>query len=189
MSVLDVGCGPDGRSLEVFLPYNYQIVGIDLYDEREVKIDHPQFTYFQQDAQNLRRFGDKEFHLAISIGMMEHICDSIVLKRMVAEIDRVSKEYIVVVPWKYSWIEPHFRLPFFQLLPSNIQRSLTELLNLHNLRDKIRRDRNYIKNYYQWMSKREWRQIFVGSKIYLTPTFETIAIVKCSSVNCLKKWI
>ena len=186
MTVLDVGCGPDGRSLEVFLPNDVQIVGIDLHDKRKIKVDHPQFKYFQQDAQNLSRFCDNEFHLSLCIGMLEHICDPIMLKRIAAEIDRVSKQYIVVVPWKYAWIEPHFRLPFFQLLPSNLQRTLTVLLNLHNLRDKVRQDHTYIERNYQWLSNREWRQIFVGSKVYLTPTLETIAIVKCSSFDHLR---
>ena len=184
MSVLDVGCGHDGRSLEAFLPNDYQIVGVDLYDENEVKIDHPQFRYFKQDAQNLERFRDKEFDLAFSIGMMEHICDLMMLEKIACEIDRVSKQYIVVVPWKYTWVEPHFRFPFFQLLPSNLQRTLTVLLNLHNLREKISQDQAYIEKNYQWLSNREWRKIFVGSTIYLTPTLETIAIVKCSSVDC-----
>ena len=186
MSSLDVGCGPDGRSLEVFLPTDYQIVGVDLYDEREVKVNHPQFTYFQQDAQDLRCFCDKEFHLTLSIGMMEHICDHRMLERIASEIDRVSKQYIVVVPWKYAWIEPHFRLPFFQLLPSNLQRTLTLLLNLHGLREKIRQDHTYIEKNYQWLTNREWLQIFVGSTVYLTPTLETIAIVKCLPVGCLE---
>ena len=184
MSVLDVGCGPDGRSLEVFLPNDYQITGIDLYDENEVQIEHPQFSYFKQDAQNLGFFSNKKFDLTLCIGMMEHICDLMMLEKIASEIDRVSKQYIVVVPWKYAWIEPHFRFPFFQLLPSNLQRVLTVLLNLHNLRGKIRQDQAYIEKNYQWLSNREWRQIFVGSQIYLTPTLETIAIVKCSSVEC-----
>ena len=188
MSILDVGCGPDGRSLEVFLPNDYQTVGIDLYDEREVKVNHPQFTYFQQDAQNLGRFYDKQFHLTISIGMMEHICDLMMLKRIASEIDRVSKQFIVVVPWKYAWLEPHFRFPFFQLMPPGLQRTLTLTLNLHNLRDKVRQDHDYIPKNYQWLSNREWQQIFVGSKIYLIPTLETIAIVKCSPVDCLKSY-
>lgn len=186
MSVLDVGCGPDGRSMEVFLPSDYKIVGIDLYDEPEVKVSHPQFTYFQQDAQDLGRFCDKQFDLTLSIGMMEHICDRTMLEKIASEIDRVSKQYIIVVPWKYAWLEPHFRLPFFQLMPSCLQRTLTVLLNLHNLGEKVRQDHAYIQKNYQWLSNREWRQIFVGSKVCLSPTLETIAIVNCSSLDRLK---
>lgn len=178
MTLLDVGCGPDGRSLERFLPLDYQVVGVDLYDERQVKVNHPRFTYFKQDAQDLGLFSHKQFDLAVSIGMMEHICDHITLKKIASEIDRVSKQYIVVVPWKYAWIEPHFRLPFFQLIPHSFQRMIALFLNLHNLRDKISRNPDYILNNYQWLSNKEWLQIFPGSKIILTPTLETIAIIK-----------
>ena len=186
MSVLDIGCGPDGRSIEVFLPSNYQIVGIDLFDEKEIKIDHPQFRYIKQDAQDLSRFSDGEFDLAVSIGMLEHICDRVILEKVASEIIRVSKQYIIVVPWKYAWIEPHFRIPFFQLMPHNLQRALTISLNLHNLGRKVRQDRAYIPKNYQWLSNTEWRQFFAGSKVYLSPTLETIAIVKCASICRVK---
>jgi ubiquinone/menaquinone biosynthesis C-methylase UbiE len=183
MSVLDVGCGPNGRSLEVFLPSDYRIVGIDLYDKHEIIINHPQFTYIQQDAQDLSLFRDDEFDLTVSIGMLEHICNREILEKIVTEIIRVSKQYIIIVPWKYAWIEPHFRIPFFQLMPKNLQRALTISLNLHNLGKKVRQDRAYIPKNYQWLSNMEWRRIFTGSKVCLSPTLETIAIVKSASVG------
>ena len=120
-SILDVGCGPDGRSLEKFLHSDYRIVGIDLYDETEVKVNHPRFTYFQQEARSLSRFRDKEFDLALSIGMMEHICDRTTLSQMACEINRLSNP--------------------------------------------------------------EWQRIFVGSKVYVTPTLETITIIKSKQVH------
>ncbi|MBW2664072.1 MAG: class I SAM-dependent methyltransferase [Deltaproteobacteria bacterium] len=183
MSILDVGCGPDGRSLEKFLHSDYRIVGIDLYDETEVKVNHPRFTYFQQDARSLSRFRDKEFDLALSIGMMEHICDRAMLSQMACEINRVSKQYVIVVPWKYAWIEPHFKFPFFQLLPYRFKLALTKMFDLHNLREKVKIDAAYIRNHYQWLSNPEWQRIFVGSKVYVTPTLETIAIIKPKQVH------
>ena len=43
---------------------------------------------------------------------------------MAAEIDRVAKEYVIVVPWRYAIIEPYSKWPFFQLMPTEIQRQL-----------------------------------------------------------------
>lgn len=183
MSILDVGCGPDGRSLENFLPRDYRVVGIDLYDETKVKIDHPRFTYIKQDARDLSRFADKEFDLAVSIGMMEHICDHAILRQMAREIDRVSRQYVISVPWKHTWIEAHFKFPFFQLLPYGLKLTLTKMLDLHLLKEKVQKDPTYIRKHYQWLSSAEWREIFVGSKIYLQPTFEGIAIVKRDQAN------
>lgn len=178
MRILDIGCGPDGRSLENYLPPDYRIVGIDLYEEREVRVSHPCFSYIQQDATDLSRFIDKQFDLTFSIGMMEHICNQSSLKKMIREIERVSKQYIIIVPWRWAWIEPHFKFPFFQLFPYTLKVYLTRLLNLHSLREKIKMDFSYINKNYQWFSSKVWNEYFLGSTIYLCPTLETIAIVK-----------
>lgn len=178
MSILDVGCGTDGRSLENFLPSDYRIVGIDLYDEAEIKINHPCFSYCMQDAQDLCRFRDKEFDLAVSIGMMEHICDHAILRQVAHEIDRVSRQYVISVPWRYTWIEPHFKFPFFQLLPYGLKLRLTIAFDLHQLKEKVQNDSAYIRKHYQWLPSSEWKEIFVGSRVYVQPTLLGIAIVK-----------
>jgi len=178
MSILDIGCGPDGRSLENVLPDDYGITGIDLYEEKDVKIKHPNFTYIQHDATDLSIFKDKQFDLCFSIGMMEHICDRSVLLKMAREIERVSKQYVILVPWKWAWIEPHFKVPFFQLYPYGFKLFITKLLNLHDLGKKVSSDSSYINNHYQWLSNTEWRTIFTNSSVHLMPTCEAIAIIK-----------
>ena len=85
-----------------FWQKNYRIVNGGPHYEREIKVTHPQFTNFQQDTQALGRFCDKQFDLTLSIGMMEHICDRAMLERFASEIYRVSKQYILIVPWKYA---------------------------------------------------------------------------------------
>ena len=180
MSILDVGCGPDGRSLEDFLPDDYRIVGIDIIPGDTVETDHPNFTYYEQDASDLSRFGDKEFDLAFSIGMMEHICDHSLLTRMASGIDRVAEQYVIMVPWRWAWIEPHFKLPFFQFYPRPLQNALTRAFNLHGLRRNVTEDPQYIAEHYQWLPSREWERIFAGSRVHVCPTLETIAIVRSS---------
>jgi ubiquinone/menaquinone biosynthesis C-methylase UbiE len=127
MLILDVGCGPDGRSLEVFLPDDVDVVGVDLYGPEDIHVDHRRFSYIKRDASDLSAFPDKRFDLTFCIGMLEHICDKGVLRRIAGEIGRVSKQYVIVVPWKWAWIEPHFKFPFFQLLPYRLQVSLTSV--------------------------------------------------------------
>ena len=73
--------------------------------------------------------------------------------------------------------------PFFQLLPYGLKLTLTKMLDLHLLKEKVQKDPTYIRKHYQWLSSAEWREIFVGSKIYLQPTFEGIAIVKRDQAN------
>jgi ubiquinone/menaquinone biosynthesis C-methylase UbiE len=176
MSILDVGCGPNGRSFEDFISKDYRIVGIDLLDAEDVRIKHPNFRYWQQDAQDLSIFRDKEFDLAVSFGMMEHICDLSVLKRMYSEINRVAQQWLIVVPWKYVFVEPHFKFPFFQLLPYALKVFLTKSLNLHDLRRAVNQDYNYIRNHYQWLTNSQWIGIFEGGCCYRQ--MDSIAIVK-----------
>ncbi|MBD3348934.1 MAG: methyltransferase domain-containing protein [Candidatus Eisenbacteria bacterium] len=176
--ILDVGCGPNGRSLEDFLPSDYTIVGIDILPPDDVATDHPGFTYIEQDASDLSRFSDGQFDVAFSIGMMEHICDRPILRRMLSEIDRVARQYVIMVPWKWAWIEPHFKLPFFQLLPRGLQNALTRALNLHELRDAVRRNPRHIEEHYQWLASREWKEMLPEAEVHLCPSLETIAIVK-----------
>jgi ubiquinone/menaquinone biosynthesis C-methylase UbiE len=178
MSILDVGCGPNGRSFEDFLNNEYQITGIDIINEKEVKTLHPNFIYLKQDAQDLSNFRDNEFDLAVSIGMMEHICDRVVLKKMYSQISRVSRQWVIVVPWKYSVIEPHFKFPFFQLLPYYLQVFFIKALNLHNCKKQVQQNYSYVKQHYQWLTKSKWLDIYEGGKCFITPHMDTIAIVK-----------
>ena len=81
----------------------------------------------------MSHFKDKEFDVAISIGMLEHIGDQKRRNKICAEIQRVSKKYAIMVPHKYAFIEPHFKFPFFGCLNRIIQYRLVRLFNLHSL--------------------------------------------------------
>lgn len=178
MKVIDVGCGSDGRSFDDYVPADWEITGVDIISAHKVRHQHPRFSYLQQDAQDLSRFKDYEFDLAVSIGMLEHVTEEPAFRRIVSEIRRVAKQYIVVVPYKYCWIEPHYGVPFFPLFPYSIKLSLVKTFNLSNQRDVIRQDPEYINKNYKWLSNAEYRVEFPDSTIYLSPTLETIAITR-----------
>jgi hypothetical protein len=183
MKVIDIGCGIDGRSFVNYVPADWEIVGIDIIPKERVKHLHPDFTYIMMDAQDLRIFGSNEFDLAVSIGMLEHITDEVVFKRIVSEIRRIAKQYIVIVPYKYCWIEPHYGIPFFPLLSNSLQLALVKILNLCNHRDIAIKDSSYIKNNYQWRPNPEYRMAFPDSTIHLLPTLEGIAITRKSKLT------
>lgn len=178
MKIIDIGCGVDSRSFDVYVPPDWEITGVDIHPVEQVQHQHPNFIYLQQDAQDLSRFKDHEFDLAVSIGMLEHITEESVFKSIVSEIRRVAKQYIVVVPYKYCWIEPHYGVPFFPLLPYSAKRALVKAFNLSNQREVVRRDPDYINKNYRWLSNTEYREAFHDSIIYVLPTLETIAITR-----------
>ena len=108
MNAVDVGCGHDGRSFEDFSPGDWKIIGVDIIPNEQIRHNHPGFKYLKRDAQDLSCLGDGEFDLGVCIGMLEHITDEAIFRRIVNEIRRVAKQYIVIVPFKYCWIEPHY---------------------------------------------------------------------------------
>lgn len=182
MKVIDIGCGPDGRSFEDYVPQDWDITGVDIIPPEEVEHTHPKFSYIQQDAQDLSRFGDGEFDLAISIGMLEHITDDTTFKRIVSELRRVARQHVVVVPYKYAWIEPHYGVPFFPLLPYRLQVAMVKLFNLSDQRQLVTDNPQYLRENYRWLSNAQYRKEFPDSIVRLTPTFDMIAITRGDSL-------
>jgi ubiquinone/menaquinone biosynthesis C-methylase UbiE len=60
-------------------------------------------------------FKDKYFDLTVSIGVLEHIEPIEKLCKVITEIDRISKEYVVIVPNIITFLEPHTLRFFWQL--------------------------------------------------------------------------
>lgn len=178
MKVIDIGCGVDGRSFDDHVPTDWSITGVDLEPPERVHHRHPGFVYLRQDAQDLGRFRDGEFDLAVCVGMLEHITDEAVFGRIVSEMKRVARQYIAIVPYRYCWIEPHYGVPFFPLLPYALKLALVRMLNLSNHREIVKRDPGYIRRHYRWLTNAEYRERFGDPQIYLTPTLETIAITR-----------
>ena len=177
MKILDVGCGTDGRSVHQWIDPSYHITGIDLYAPEEVSIGHPNFTYKQQDARDMSCFEDQSFDLAISVGMMEHIGHLPDLNKMAQEIHRIAKEYVIVVPYRYALVEPHFKFPIFQLLPTELQSKLVHTFNLHNIHKKLTRDPLYIKKHFLWLTAKQWQHIWPESEVFVF-NMENYMIIK-----------
>lgn len=180
MKIIDIGCGVDGRSFEDYVSEDWEITGVDILPVERVHHKHPKFSYLHQDARDLSRFRDHEFDLAVSLGMLEHITEEPSFKRIVSEIRRVAKQYIVVVPYKYCWIEPHYGVPFFPLFPYSMKVAVVKAFNLSNNREVVTRDPEYINKNFRWLSNAQYKQEFPDSTIYVLPTLEAIAITRKS---------
>lgn len=174
MSVIDIGCGRDGRSFADYADKSWYITGIDLFPPKEVDQSHPRFQYHEMSADNLSSFSEQSFDLAVSVGMLEHIVDPDLYLNTCNEIQRVAKQYLVIVPYKWAWIEPHYGVPFFGAMPKRCQRFLISTFNLSGHGKHL----DYFENHFRWRSNSEYRKDFPGSCIRFMPTFETIAITK-----------
>ena len=182
MKILHVGCGPDGRSLENHVSPDHLITGIGDIMPGSVTVRHPNFTYYMRDARDLSIFQDKSFDLAISISWLEHVRDRATLDQIAAEMMRVSRQWAVMVPWQYCWIEPHFKLPLFQLMPGWMQTRIVEWLNLQGLRATVSRDPRWIRKHYQWLKTSEWKEIFATDE---TDVFLGVELLVLKTLNAL----
>ena len=73
------------------------------------------------DATNLSEYVDKQFDLVFSNSVIEHVGDFEKQKHMASEMQRTGAHYYLQTPNKWFFMEPHFMLPYFQLLPLNLR--------------------------------------------------------------------
>lgn len=177
MKILDIGCGPDGRSFSDFIKPDYRIIGADILPVERVKHQHPNFIYINISGADLE-FEDNYFDLVVTIGMLEHITDPAIFEKITNNIKRLSEQHIVIVPYKYAWIEPHWGIPLFPIIRPMIQNYLVKTFNICNHRQSIKNDINFIKKHYVWYSNSEYSKIFPSSRIKLLPFYDTIGIIK-----------
>jgi ubiquinone/menaquinone biosynthesis C-methylase UbiE len=172
-NIIDVGCGINDRSFSDFVPRQWRITGVDMHAPGIVNHGHPHFRYVQGDACNLHQFADKQFDLTVSFGMLEHILGD-AYHKAAAEMQRVSKSWLVVVPWRWAPLEPHYAFPLFGAMPNGMQEWLIRHV-LH--RDRAQDFVEYHRANFDWRSIAQYKREFPGSRIVMAQTLDTMAIV------------
>ncbi len=115
-SILDVGCA-NGKDLVQYLKDypNLKIFGIDPVD---YGIRQDNFQYIKGIAEELP-FEDKSIDYVVSMGLLEHIEPVENLCRAISEIERVAKNYCVIIPAVNTPLEPHTKAILWQLRDRN----------------------------------------------------------------------
>ena len=102
--VLEVGCGKGKDVLGLLAgDARYELWGVDILP-RAFELEGVHFV--QADAEYLP-FADGSFDLVITVGVLEHIEPVEKLCAVIAELDRVGRHQISVVPSISTPIEPH----------------------------------------------------------------------------------
>ena len=109
--ILEVGCGNGNDFVQHISNNNIKIIGLDI---RDTGLKKENLEMIVTDAETIS-FPDKYFDLTFSCGVLEHIQPVEKLSRMIKEIRRVSKRYIVIVPSISTLIEPHTGSIMWQL--------------------------------------------------------------------------
>ncbi len=158
--VLEVGCANGQDFVTLFKDReNVEIYGLDLVD---YQIQQDNFTFILGDAEYLD-YPDNYFDVTISIGVFEHIQPMEKLCRAIAEIDRVSKSYCVIVPSIGTVLEPHAAELFWHIRD-------------HNKKSK-RDNLNYFSDE-SWLKFYGFNDASLRSFWYMPPLIKNLVIYK-----------
>lgn len=157
-------------------------VKITLLNLSEEPTSHSHFNSIIGDATDLKRFGDNEFDIVFSNSVIEHLYTYDNQKLMADECMRVGKKYFIQTPNKYFFIEPHFRLPFFNFLPKRLafyiltktKLSLSQKWNPENASEILKEIRLLSKNEMQSLFKNSYlfkERFLIFTKSYTVHNF------------------
>lgn len=142
-------------------------VHITLLNLEEVNTRNTNFKSIKGDACDLSLFKDKEFEIAFSNSVIEHLFTSENQIKMANEIRRVAKNYYVQTPNFYFPIEPHWLFPFFQFLPFKAKVFLTRNLDLgHYKRAATENEAITRVNEVKLLTERKLKKAFPDAKVY-----------------------
>ncbi|MFC2103996.1 class I SAM-dependent methyltransferase [Bacteroidota bacterium] len=95
-SILEIGCGPGGNLLEVWEKSPYRLVGADISEDmlKLSKEKLPQEIELVKIDGTTLPFKDKEFDYVFTATVLQHNTDENMLKKIMAEICRVSNDKV-----------------------------------------------------------------------------------------------
>jgi hypothetical protein len=157
-SILNVGATGTttglADQLESSYPYQGNITGggINLNEVTDYQRSFPQVSALMFDGCALP-FPDKSFDIVYSNAVLEHLPGADLVQRFAAEVQRVGRGWFVTTPNFWYPFDPHYHLPFVQLMSQEAQRGLVQTLG------KTPYD------YLHLFSKRELRGLFPTSQV------------------------
>jgi SAM-dependent methyltransferase len=131
-TILDVGVTPDQSTddsnyFEKWYPRPERVTATSIEDASYLEKAHPGLTFIQTSGDRLP-FADRQFDIAFSSAVIEHVGDREHQRRFLAELLRVSKRFFITTPDRWFPIELHTFYPVLHWLPQEYhQRALTRL--------------------------------------------------------------
>lgn len=121
LQILDIGGEEDfWRNMD----FNDPTCHITLLNLRTYHCSMANMTSVLGDARAMPQFADRQFDIAFSNSVIEHVGAFEDKFEMAQEIRRVSNAYFVQTPNYWFPIEPHFLVPFFHWIPRTIRKWL-----------------------------------------------------------------
>ncbi len=130
-TVVDVGVTSDLRVesnfFEKWYPYKNRITATGLEDASFLETEHPGVKFVQTDGATLP-FEARQFDVAVSFAVLEHVGSHAKQKQFVHELCRVGKRVYLTTPNRWFPIEYHTVLPFLHWLPARRYRKILKAI-------------------------------------------------------------
>jgi len=132
--ILDVGVTPDlgiaySNFFERWYPYPGRLTVCSTEDCSALEHHFPGLRFRLIEGDRLP-FKDREFDLAVSFAVLEHVGSTAHQRRFVAELARVAPAFVAYTPYRYFPVEMHTLLPLVHWLPTRWHRPLLRRLGL-----------------------------------------------------------
>jgi hypothetical protein len=132
--VLDVGTTPDlelpyNNFFERWYPHWDRLSACSIEDCSNLEAQFPGMSFRPITGDGLP-YGDREFDLALSFAVLEHVGSAEKQRRFLAELARVAQAFVLYTPYRYFPMEMHTLLPLAHWLPVRWHRALLRSLGM-----------------------------------------------------------
>ena len=143
--------------------FNITLANIEDYKFfKEIVIPNVNFSSLIADACDMNTVQDKQFDIAHSNSVIEHVGNWERIKLMAKEVDRIAKYYFIQTPNYGFPVEPHYMVPFIHWLPRPWQ---TRILMKTAHYDFDRATKGFEAN--RMLTKREFKYLFKDSNLII----------------------
>lgn len=127
--VLDIGVTSDDKYqesnyFEKMYPFKENIVCVGTEDGNHLEEKYPGLKFIKVIPGEPLPFNDKEFNIAFSNAVIEHVGNTEDQRVFVKEMLRVSKAFFLTTPNRWFPIEFHTALPLLHFLPKKVYRRM-----------------------------------------------------------------
>ena len=132
--ILDVGATPDleisyNNFLERLHPYPAAITACSIEDCSNLEHAFPGLSFRRIEGDRLPA-ADREFDVAVSFAVLEHVGSRGRQREFLSEMARVAHRFLLYAPYRYFPIEVHTFIPFLHWLPAPWYRAVWRRIGL-----------------------------------------------------------
>ena len=132
--ILDVGVTPDldiryNNFFERLYPHPARITACSIEDCSNLERAFPGLT-FRRIRERKLPAADREFDVAVSFAVLEHVGSRAQQREFIAELARVADAFVLYTPYRYFPVEVHTFVPFLHWLPAPWHRAVLRRIGL-----------------------------------------------------------